>query len=251
MLWAARRAAAAQGLLLRRAVGGAPTAKSRFVVAAAYACPLAWRAYSFVWSYIAVWNFRLWWAIRHAAHKILSLTICAHCLHCLTSSAQAAAGSRQLVKPPSSCSLQNVPLACAWPPFLSRTLPCCLKLRALSLRGCPVACQPRLRITTTKLCRLLSCHRAKRKLHCCCALFQDLGPFLGATGGFAAGEKGIRMLVEQGELRLRGPNDPVKKQVRRARAHGCNSWHRQLACADKLLGATAPLRLMVPPVFKL
>lgn len=45
-------------------------------------------------------------------------------------------------------------------------------------------------------------------------LLQDLGPFLGATGGFAAGEKGVRMLVETGEVKLRGPKDPPRRQVR-------------------------------------
>jgi len=41
---------------------------------------------------------------------------------------------------------------------------------------------------------------------------EDLGLFNGATGGFAGGEKGVRMLVETGELKLRAPGDLSRKR---------------------------------------
>jgi hypothetical protein len=40
----------------------------------------------------------------------------------------------------------------------------------------------------------------------------NIGPLLGATGGFAAGEAGLRMFVDQGELKLRQPGDSSKGQ---------------------------------------
>ena len=41
---------------------------------------------------------------------------------------------------------------------------------------------------------------------------EDLGFFNGATGGFAGGEKGVRMLVDKGELKLRPPGDLSRKR---------------------------------------
>ena len=37
---------------------------------------------------------------------------------------------------------------------------------------------------------------------------EDVGPLLGATGGFAAGEKGVKQFVRDGELRLRRAGEP-------------------------------------------
>lgn len=41
---------------------------------------------------------------------------------------------------------------------------------------------------------------------------ENLGPLLGATGGFAAGEVGLKQFVETGEVKIRGPNDPGRQQ---------------------------------------
>lgn len=41
---------------------------------------------------------------------------------------------------------------------------------------------------------------------------ENVGPMLGATGGFAGGEAGLQQFVQTGELKLRQPGDPVKKQ---------------------------------------
>lgn len=41
---------------------------------------------------------------------------------------------------------------------------------------------------------------------------EDLGPLMGATGGFAAGEVGLKQFVETGEVKIRGPNDPPRQQ---------------------------------------
>lgn len=40
---------------------------------------------------------------------------------------------------------------------------------------------------------------------------ENVGPLLGFTGGFAGGEKGIKQLVQDGELRLRDPSSPAAK----------------------------------------
>lgn len=34
----------------------------------------------------------------------------------------------------------------------------------------------------------------------------------GATGGFAGGERGLKQFIESGELRMRQPGDPVRRQ---------------------------------------
>lgn len=41
---------------------------------------------------------------------------------------------------------------------------------------------------------------------------EDIGPLPGATGGFAAGEVGVWQFVETGEVKVRGANEPGKRQ---------------------------------------
>eukprot|EP00877_Chromochloris_zofingiensis_P014840 jgi/Chrzof1/960/Cz01g34360.t1 len=41
---------------------------------------------------------------------------------------------------------------------------------------------------------------------------ENLGPLTGATGGFAGGERGLKQFIESGELRMRQPGDPVRRQ---------------------------------------